>query len=346
MAFRKKFIRRKRFARKKRSVKKGTFKRYTKKRIVRRKRVTRRGTWPKVNASLNIAKFKIRVNRTEEDLGDDPEIIHIGNPADLQYSALAGNLPILGNYNQWRIDKIVTHWRMKQKYGSQFYGDLVNHALVYNVPNDSSGADGSLENLMFSTNTGFMNNVLQNYTQLRGVHFKKVSYKSGSYSYRPYVTERIQTLAKNSTVAPLVIDDVRRNYSKTFRYASSAVRYEAPLFMMVPGLTKKVMDYNGTIGADAVDIRGAIDDFPKLEIWSDVYVTAKQCKNFSSLVPPNVARLPQLEPEANEINTDFNKIKQDVQHSVMDHITNSNPVFAAVASVAGLRKRPRDEFKM
>jgi len=343
MAFRKKFIRRKRFARKKRGVKRRTFKRYTKKRIVRRKRITRR-TRVGINKSLDVARFKIRVNKTLQDLGDDPEIIHLGNTADLTFAALSGNLPILTNYNQWRIDKVVTHWRMRQKHKAEWFGDLVNHALVYNVPNDVNSADGSLEKLMFNTDNDFMNNVLQNYTQLRGVKFRKVSYKGGKYTYRPFVTEYVNTYSKTSTGAPILAADIRRNYAPIMRYASSTVRYEAPIFMMCPGLTKKVMDYTGAIGSGEVSVRGSVSDFPALEIWSDIYVTCKQYKNFSTLTEPNVARLP--DQEANEIDLDFNKVKADVQHGIMDHIVNTNPILGAVAAVAGLRKRPRDEFKM
>jgi len=359
MAFRKKYIRRKRFARKKRGVKRRTFKRYTKKRIVRKRRVTRRGKMPRINASLNMARFKIRINRREMDLGDDPEIIPLGNAADLDFQSLADNLPLLRNYNQWRIDKIVTHWRCLNKTKGAWRGDLVNHALVYNVPNDSLSSDGALENLMFNTDTALLNNYLQNYTELRGVNFKKVSWQYGSRTYRPYVTELYSTYAKTSSAAPSVIQDVRRNYSKVFRYASSAVRYEAPLYLLVPGLTKTNYDITGkmpvvTGGAttivqsgNLVDLDMVINEFPKLEIWSEVYVTAKQYSNFSSSNPPaRIFKKPKMEPMANTIDVDFNKVKQDVQESVMDQITGSHPVIAAVATVAGLRKRPRDEFKM
>jgi len=369
MAFRKKYMRKKRTFRKKRGVKRRTFKRYTKKRFIRKRRVTRRGrsTNLRVNASLNMAKFKVRINRRSLDLGDEPEIIQLGNPADLTYSALSGNLPILAQYNQWRIDRIVTYWRVLNKTKSAWRGDICNHALVYSVPNDSSGADGMLEDLMFSSDATKLNNFLLNYTQLRGVSFQKVSWQGGKRTYRPFVTERVSTLAKNTTASPTVIDDIRRVYTKTFRYASSAVRYEAPLFMLVPGLTKSGYEITGTIpvvtggatnivssGNVKVDLDMAVNEFPVLEIWSDVYVTAKQYRNFSSTTPTSAAKATTtapadilMEPMANEINMDFNKVKQDVQESVMDQITGSHPVIAAVATVAGLRsKRPRDEFKM
>lgn len=304
----------------------------------------------RVNGSLDMAKFKIRINRRQLDLGDDPEIIPLGNAADLTYNGLVVNLPIMAQYNQWRIDKIVTHWKVLNKSPHAWRGDLVNHALVYNVPNDSGGVDGSLENLMYNSNVDLLNNYLQNYTELRGVHFKKCKWQYGKRVISPYVSERIQTLAKSSTAAPTVIDDIRRNYRKTFRYSSSAVRYEAPVFMVVPGLTKTTYDITGTAGVGEVVLSKAIDEFPKLEIYSDVYVTCKQYKNFSTANPPTLAGQRNLgstlEPMANEIDLDFNKVKQDVQHSVMDHITGTNPVMAAVAAVAGLRKRPRDEFKM
>jgi len=363
-------MRKKKTFRKKRVVKRRTFKRYTKKRFIRKRRVARRGRSMnlKYNASLNMAKFRIRLNRRNLDLGDKPEIIHLGNPADLTYSALTGNMPLLGNYNQWRIDKIVTHWRVLQKNIKDWRGDVCNHALCYSVPNDSVDADGQLEDLMFNTSEDKLNALLLNYDQLRGVYFRKCSWKYGSRTYRPYVTELINTYAKNTTAAPSLSQDLRRNYKKTFRYASSAVRYEAPLFLLVPGLTKTNYDISGSIpvvtsGATTIvssgnikaDLDMAISDYPILEIWSEVYVTAKQCKTFSNSIPP--ARLMtttpappmdiKLEPEANEINLDFNKVKEDVQQSVMDQITGSHPVIAAVATVAGLRKRPRhDEFKM
>jgi len=302
-----------------------------------------------INSSLNAAAFKIRINRRTLDLGDDAEIIHLGNPADLTYAALSQNLPMMLNYNQWRIDKIVTHWKVKNHTKGAWRGDLVNHALVYTVPNDSDGVDGSLENLMFSSNQDFLNNVLQNYTQMRGVNYRKVSWMRGSRAYKPYITERIQTLAKNTTAAPTSLFDIRRNYKKTFRYASSDVRYEAPLFLLVPGLTKTTYNIQGIFGVGEVDMQSSINEFPQLEVWSDIYVTCKQYKNFSVTNPPNIAaQKPKatLDEMANTIDLDANKIKQDVQHSVMDHIIGSNPVLGAVAAVAGLRKRPRDEFKM
>jgi len=305
----------------------------------------------KVNSSLNQARFKVRINRRELDLGDDPEIIQLGNPADLTYTALATNLPIINQYNQWRIDKIVTHWRLKNRTRSAWRGDLVNHALVYSVPNDSSGADGSLETLMYQSNTDTINNMLLNYTQLRGVYFQKVSYMRGSRAYKPYITESITTLAKNSLAAPSIIGDIRRNYTKTFRYASSAVRYEAPLFLVCPGLTKTTYDITGTLttgtNESQVELTKSLNEFPQLEVWSDIYVTCKQYKNFSIVAKPTLkSSKPQMEEMANEINVDFNKVKADVQESVMDQITNSHPVLGAVAAIAGLRKRPRDEFKM
>jgi len=306
----------------------------------------------KINASLDHAKFKVRINRRTLDLGDDPEIIQLTNPADMTYSGLSANLPIIGQYNQWRIDKLVVHWRMKNRTRAAWRGDLVNHALVYTIPNDTTGADGSLEDLMYTSNVDKINNILQNYTQLRGVKYRKVKYEYGSRVMRPYITEWITTLAKNSTAAPTQIGDVRRNYKKSFRYASSAVRYEAPLFMAAPGLKKIVYDITGTLtGAAAGDINldKSIDEYPQLEVYTDVYVTCKQYKNFSSATTPTVLRskpIPEMEPIANEINLDFNKVKEDVKDSVMDQITNSHPVLGAVAAIAGLRKRPRDEFKM
>jgi len=301
----------------------------------------------RVNSSLNQARFKIRINRRSLDLGDTPEIIHLGNPADLTYTKLSQNLPILSSYNQWRIDKIVTHWRVLNKSRQAWRGDLVNHALVYSVPNDSSGADGTLEDLMFSTDADKLNNFLQNYTQLRGVYFQKVSWMGGKRAYLPFVSERITTLAKNTTATPTAIDDIRRNYAKTFRYASSAVRYEAPLFMMVPGLTKTTYDITGAFGLQEVNADFAINEFPVLEIWSDVYVTAKQYRNFSIVNPPTrLMTQPTFDNFANEIHTEADKVKEDVKHGIMDHIANSNPVLGVVAAVAGLRKRPRDEFKM
>jgi len=331
--------------------------------VYRKKRSLRKRSSLKVNAALNMARYKIRINRRALDLGDNPEIIHLGNPADLTYSQLSANLPILAQYNQWRIDKIVTHWRVLNKSKNAWRGDVCNHALVYSVPNDSTGADGQLEDLMFSTDVAKLNNFLLNYTQLRGVYFQKVSWMNGSRATKPYITEQITTLSKNTTASPLSATDLRRNYSKTFRYASSAVRYEAPLFMIVPGLTKTTYDITGTIpvvtgggttvvSSDRIkaDLDMAVSEFPTLEIWSDVYVTAKQYRNFSTADTParttaQLLREP-MEPIVNEINTDFNKIKEDVQDSVMDQITGSHPVLAAVATVAGLRKRPRDEFKM
>jgi len=318
--------------------------------MYRKKRFSKRRVTLKTNSSLNQARFKIRINRRALDLGDSPEIIQLGNAADLTITALSANLPMLSNYNQWRIDKIVTHWRVLNKTPGAWRGDLVNHALVYSVPNDTTGTDGTLEDLMYSTDVDKLNNFLQNYTQLKGVYFQKVSWQHGSRAYRPYITERVATIAKNSSAAPTVIDDIRRNYSKTFRYANSAVRYEAPLYMLVPGLTKTVYDIDGSmVGYGAITLDKSINSFPVLEIWSDVYVTAKQYKNFSFTNPPSrVAQTTRLnvDPIVNEINTDFNKVKQDVQDSVMDQITGSHPVLAAVATVAGLRKRPRDEFKM
>jgi len=305
----------------------------------------------KVNGSLDMAKFKIRINRRQLDLGDDPEIIPLGNAADLTFNGLVVNLPIMAQYNQWRIDKIVTHWKVLNKSPHAWRGDLVNHALVYSVPNDSSGVDGSLENLMFNTNVDLLNNYLQNYQELRGVHFKKCKWQYGKRIISPYVSERIQTLAKNSTAAPTVIDDIRRNYKKTFRYSSSAIRYEAPVYMVVPGLTKTTYDITGANGGAEVSLTKAIDEFPKLEIYSDVYVTCKQYKNFSTANPPTFAGSrnigSKMEPMANEINLDFNKVKQDVQDQVHQEITNSHPIIGAVAAMAGFaRKRPRDEFKM
>jgi len=313
-----------------------------------------------INASLNLNKLKIRLNRRQLDLGDDPEIIALGNAADLTYDKLSQNMPMVGNYNQWRIDKIVHHWRVLNTTRSSWRGDLVNHALVYTVPNDSLEMDATLEALMFNTDVDQLNNFLQNYTELRGVNYKKCRWQGGSRVTKPYVTELINTYSKNGTTAPTLQNDLRRNYSKTFRYASSAVRYEAPVYLMVPGLTKTTYDITGkmpvvTGGAttivqsgNLVDLDMAISEFPKMEIWSDVYVTAKQYKNFSRTNPPNRIANPDpvLEPAANEINLDFEKVKEDVKHSIMDHITGSNPVIAAVAAVAGLRKRPRDEFKM
>jgi len=344
MAYRRKTYKKKKRFGKKRAFKKTVKKVYRRRRSFKKKRVTRRSSL-KINGSLNLARFKVRVNRRDLELGDDPKILALGNAADLAYTKLAANLPIINQYNQYRIDRIVTHWRVKNRNRTDWRGDIVNHALVYKVPNDSTGPDATLEPLMFSTDTAFMNNMLQNYAQLTGVNFKKVSPFGGSYAYRPYVTEQITTLSKTSTAAPVVAQDLRRNYSRTFRYASSAVQYEAPVYIVMPGFTKRKMLYAGTLGTGTVKMDEVIEEWPQMEIWNDIYITCKQSRQFSVTNPP-ARRLFSTNPEINEINTDFNKIKEDVQESVMDQISNSHPVLGAVAAIAGLRKRPRDEFKM
>lgn len=344
MAYRRKTYKKKKRFGKKRAFKKTVKKVYRRRRSFKKKRVTRRSK-PRVNQSLNVARFRIRVNRFNLALADDPQIIHIGNAADLTYTALSLNLPVLTNYNQWRIDNVVTHWKVKNNIRSDWRGDIVNHALIYKVPNDTAGPDGTLEPLQYNTDTVALNNFLTNYTQLVGVNVKKVSPWGGKIAYRPYVTEQITTLAKNTTAAPTTANDIRRNYSKIFRYASSAVRYEAPIFLVTPGLTKRRVQQTGTWGTNAVDTFIQNTEYPQLEVYSDIYVTVKQNRSFYSGEPAKLT-VKSENPDINNINTDFNKIKQDVQHSVFDHITNSNPVIGAVAAMAGIRKRPRDEFKM
>lgn len=291
------------------------------------------------------------MNRFNQDLGDDPEVLNLGNAADLTYTNLAANLPIINNYNQWRIDKVVTHWRIKNRMPNAWRGDLCNHAIVYKIPNDSPTEDGSLENLAFTTNINQLNNVLLNYNTYAGMNFKKVSFWKGSYAFKPYVTEIVATIAKNTTAAPLVINDIRRNYKKSFRYASSQVRYEAPIYMVVPGITKNQYEIDGTLGTGTttqdVQLTKTPVEFPQLEVYSDVYVTVKQYKNYPA-TNPRILRTntPQV-PIFNEINADMNAIREDVKEGIVDQIANSHPVLGAVAAIAGIRnKRPRDEFKM
>lgn len=300
---------------------------------------------------LEQAHFKIRINRRDQNLGDTPEIIQMGNPADLTYTGLAANLPLIANYNQWKVNKIVTHWRIKNKMPTAWRGDVCNHAIIYKIPNDTTGADGSLEGLMYSSSVDSMNNVLLNYYTYKGFNFKKVSYWGGSYSYKPYVSELVNTMAKNSTAAPTQATDIRRNYKSIFRYASSAVRYEAPLFMVVPGLTKNIWDIDGQITAGTttsnVELNKSANEYPELEIYSDVYITVKQFKNYPTTAPTKLLMDKKADPFTNEINLDMAQIRQDVQDGIMDSIANSHPVIGAVAAIAGIRsKRPRDEFKM
>jgi len=349
MAFRKKFQRKKRYTRKKRGVKRRTFKRYTKKRMSRQKKFGRgKKSFGGLNKSLDGARFKIRLNRRQLALSDQKQIIHLGNPADLTYSGLSNNLSMLLNYNQWRIDRVVTYWRIKNTNRNRFRGDDCNHAIVCTVPNDDTGADGKFEDLMFNSDQTELQNFLLNYTQLRGLNYRKVSPWGGKRAFKPYITWLRTTYSKNSTAAPSSQTQLLRDYSKKMHYALSSVRYEAPLFMIVPGMVKQSNTYNGSFGISEIDMTELPTEFPQLEIWSDVYVTARQYDTLSLTAPNRVAnpnaKLPDL--EANIINTDFNKVKEDVKEGIMDQISNSHPVLGAVAAIAGLRKRPRDEFKM
>jgi len=252
-------------------------------------------------------------------------------------------MPMMNNYNQWRIDRVVTHWRIINKNKNDWRGDVCNHGVVVNVPNNSFGEDGAFEDLMYNTDQTELENFLLNYTQLRGVKARRVNIWAGRRAHKPYVSVLRTTYSKNTNAAPTAQGDLVREYPKYFHYADSAVRYETPLFLILPGMVKTKHNYTGTLGAGTVTMAEEVSDFPRFEIWSEVYVSVKQCDLLSLGTP----RIMLKDPQINEINTDFNKIKEDVKGGVMDHILGSNPVFGAVAAVAGIRsKRPRDEFKM
>jgi len=311
-----------------------------------------------INSSLRQARFKVRLNLgaggVEYRLSDQNQVINLVNMEDLTYSKLTANLNILKEYNQWRIDGIKVHWRMLNKNAFQFKGAEVNHALVYEVPNDSTSADGSLETLMYNTNQTQLLNLLKNYTQLAGVRYKKVSYRGGSYWVRPHVDEAITTLNKFSTAAPTQITDIRRNYKKTFRYASTALRYQAPVFMVLPALSFTDVTYAGSYNALPIALQSNATEYPQIEVWQEVYVTARQYKDFTLGDPSRLMRLPSTDvnPEdynERELNNEITRVKQELKDQVTNEITNSHPLIGAAAAVLGLgaRKRIRhDEFKM
>jgi len=345
-------MRKKRYTRRKRGVKRRTFKRYNKKRFIRKKRSFRR-KGGKLNASLDQARFKIRVNRllSQTDLGDDPQTLLLNNAADLTYTALVKNLPILGLYNQWRIDKVVTHWKMLNFNKEDYRSDTTTKGIVFSPPNNSTGADGEFDLIMFPTGSSgitYLNNLLVNYTQLRGVNYRRVSLFGGSRSVKPYVSEIIRTISKRTTNAPVEAQDIRRNYAKTFRYFDSTVAYEAPLYMIVPGMQKIIKDMTGTINAGVVDVEISAQQFPQIEVWSDVYVTAKQYSELALVSDPSrlLQKSKPMDAEAMTLEGDMNEVKDDVRKTIIDQITGGNPMLAAVAAVAGIRsKRPRDEIK-
>jgi len=349
MGFRKKFTRKRRYTRKKRGVKRRTFKRYNKKRFIRKKRITRRrrALGSGLNGVLAGARFKIRTNRRSLEIKETHVIHPLGNAADLTFSGLANNMSMMNSYNQWRIDKVVTHWRVKGATRKDYRGTECDHAIVMTVPNDAVTADGAFEDLMYNTDQTELQNFLLNYTQLRGVNYRKVSPWKGTRGFKPYISQFMYSYAKNSTAAPSLHQELVRNYSKNFHYSSSAVRYEAPLYMIFPAMKKIQHLTTGQIGADAVDTKYQIDELPQLEIWSDVYVTCKQSDLLSLGTVNKIPQLDPLDPEVNTINVDFNKIKQEVRDQVQHEVTNSHPIIGAVAAMAGFaRKRPRDEFKM
>lgn len=356
--------------RKVRRVKKRSFKRYTKKRVqTRRKRSFRK---PGVNASLKQVRFKIRVNYGVTEINDSARIIMGVQPNDLTNVQLIKNLPIMGLYNQWRVDKVQCHWRSLDVEKVGFQWKYNKKAISYHVMNDTAAAafwGTTITRSDQSTTTdGIVASLLSDPTQLSGCKVKHHSPFGGSVTFKPYVTETVSTLSKPVPEnAPTAITDIRHNYKGQFRYKSSLVAYECPVFIAIPPIDLKITKITGGIGSDTVDVSSSISDFPQIERYSDIYVT---CRNYGSLytggTPARVfnpmdhatermvrAPEPIVNPnipdyfDYNQIHGQFNKIKEEVQNQVVNEISNTHPVFTAAATMLGLgAKRMRhDEIK-
>lgn len=303
------------------------------------------------NSALKFMKLKIRMNKAVTALNEDGQIVTLCPTTDLRFNALKSNMAMVNHFNEWRIDKIVTHWKLNH-YNRFDFTPEVRHAIVYNIPNDSNGADGAFESIRYSSDADVISALLYNYTQLSGVNYKKVPVSRGSVTWKPYVTEAITTYCKESTAAPTVATDVRRNYKPTFRYKSSAVRYEAPWHMCIPGFVPRQVSTSGRITAGGattdVDLDSSNLTYPNIEIWSDVYVTVKGYDELS-LASAGKKAFPEMEEatfleDLNMVNAD---IKNDIKNHVVNEISNTHPAMALAASVLGLRanKRTRDEIK-
>lgn len=377
MAFRKRTYRKKKRSR--RVAKKRVFKRYTKKRVVtRRKKRSFKG--PRVNASLNTVRFKIRINLPDLEINGDAHIKKMIDNQDLTHFRLARNMPMLNNYNQFRVDKVDVFWR-DTNIGKQreFRWTYSKKALTYHVQNDTNVAafwgstitdpdqDTTTNSIAFS--------LLKDPTQLAGCKVKVVNPLRGKVSFRPYLTEQITTLAKqNPDTAPVTINDIRMNYSRRFHYKVSQVQYENPMYMVISPVELLSRNQKGTLVEPTLNINYDYNTFekndyyPKLERWAYVYVTARQCNQFYTAGLPNRSadELPEpiynplhhitervlnsnYEPIVNGLHETAEKIKEEVKDQVQNEILNSHPMINAAAGLLGLsnvRKRIRhDEIK-
>lgn len=313
------------------------------------------------------------MNNPVLELNENGRIFSLIDNQDLTHFRLARNCPMLNNYNQWKVDKVETHWRVLDMEKDEYRFLYSKKAMSFHVQNDTNVAAywGSVitDPDQGVTEDTIIYSLLLDPYQLAGCKMRKHSPLGGKVSFSPYITESITTLAKqNPNNAPAVITDIRHNYKKMFHYKSSQVQYENPAFLVVPPIERLSRNTKGDIMDATVDppaIKETVnwfeknDYFPKLERYSYVYVTAKQCNQFYTGGQPSRIYDPlhhvtqrvlpsNYEPLVNGIHDQINNIKQEIQSQVQAEVVNSHPIMTAAAGLLGLagRKRMRhDEIK-
>jgi len=183
----------------------------------------------------------------------------------------------------------------------------------------------------------------------------------GSRTFRPYIMDLITSVKTNLTDLNNnefgTATRVQKNFNGWHTVGGeSDSTWTNDIRLIIPEFTRQVYqdeqyDATNTTLQNIIRLRQR-PNFPEYKIQMLVEYEAKGMAQGLQIVypgPDEEAKVlkSKIEPAANEINMDFEKVKEDVKESVMDQITGSHPVIAAVATVAGLRKRPRhDEFKM
>nr|QXN75710.1 MAG: capsid protein [Virus sp.] len=378
MAFRKKFMRKKRYTRRKRGVKRRTFKRYVKKNYKKRRFVTKRRRMAPVRRNMRAESRRQNYQRFTTLLDFGSEAISNTNDKHIEFrnfsvQDILNKEPKIADFLFIRVKKATLRWQLKGFNPVDYKLERPRTGTYMAATGDLS--DGGYNNYFPNADIGlWMNSALndtaqsdknkdfdlENFTgncRLAKIH----GYKSGMRTFKPYILNVITSLKTNTT------SQVNNNelgtatrLQKDFNGWHSIgalgdsgwcndIRLIIPEFTAM-GYEDRIYDATNTTLEKVVRLRS----HPSFPAYKVQMMLEYECKGQAQSLRmvyagPEEAKMAKatLEPAINEIQMDFEKVREDVKGSVIDQITGSHPVIAAVAAVAGLRnKRPRDEFKM
>jgi len=317
----------------------------------------------------NYTKFTTVIELGKPDISNQQDL-HL-EFKNINAKDLLDREPKLADYYFFRIKKATLRWTLKQFNNRDLRFERSRTGTYMASTGDIS--DGGYNNFFPNTNIGGWVNIMESgtaeYDKNRDFNLETFSANTylpkihsawgGSRTFRPYVLDYVTSIYTSNVVENNNELATTGRYQKNFNawlpvggQITSAwcndIRLIIPEYTL-EAVQDEVLKADGTVDHYVNLRRHQFNPFYNitLSVEYEAKGMAQELRIKYPAPPSAPKKAMTIEPMANEINLDFEKVKEDVKTSVMDQITGSHPVIAAVATVAGLRnKRPRDEFKM